>query len=99
MPKVTLIVELETKKPAGIVAHNLEEMMKRAGAQEVMVTIGSAELIMPFGPHKNKPMNEVPSKYLDRIIGEPWIAKWPEVQKYIMDNLESIHADVVTEAG
>jgi hypothetical protein len=49
---------------------------------------------MPFGKYKGIPMGEVPSDYLDWLIGQDWIYQWPDVEAYINDNLDSIQEDI-----
>jgi hypothetical protein len=38
---------------------------------------------MPFGAHKGKPMEDVPASYLDWLMGQDWIDKWPQVVGYV----------------
>ncbi len=49
---------------------------------------------MPFGRHKGLSMQEVPADYLDHIIGQPWISKWPDVERYIEDNRKAIDMEL-----
>lgn len=41
---------------------------------------------MPFGKYRGVPMEDVPAKYLDWLIDQPWIGKWNDVVAYIEDN-------------
>jgi len=52
--------------------------------------------LMPFGKYKGERMEKVPATYLSWIIDQPWINKWPDVEKYILDNMKVIdkQADV-----
>lgn len=54
------------------------------------------ESLMPFGPaHKGTPMKEVPSHYLDWLLGQPWWQKsWPAVHDYITRNKKAIDQDL-----
>ena len=52
---------------------------------------------MPFGKYKGTKMKDVPSDYLDWLIGQPWIAKWPRVKAYIEANKKSIEEDIPDE--
>lgn len=49
---------------------------------------------MPFGAHKGKPMGQVPAQYLDWLIDQPWIKKWPEVERYILQNKKVIDQEL-----
>ena len=42
-------------------------------------------------------MKDVPSNYLDWIIGQTWISKWPRVKAYIEANKKSIEEDISDE--
>lgn len=95
MPIVKLLVQMDSEKPPGLVAARLQETLESKGAKDVSVTLCGTELVtMPFGKHRGKPMEDVPSKYLDWIIGEDWIEKWPDVKEYIMTNIDRIHKDL-----
>ena len=48
----------------------------------------SEETKMPFGKHKGLPISEVPVKYLDWLIGEPWFEKFEDLKKEIEEYLE-----------
>jgi len=52
---------------------------------------------MPFGKYKGTKMKDVPSDYLDWLIGQPWISKWPRVKLYIEANKKSIEEDIPDE--
>lgn len=52
----------------------------------------------PFGAHKGKPMQEVPATYLDWLIDQPWIGRWPAVVEYITRNQVVINKEL-KEAG
>jgi uncharacterized protein (DUF3820 family) len=49
---------------------------------------------MPFGTHRGLLMKDVPAKYLDWAIGQPWIDDFPSVKAYILANLERIHKEI-----
>ncbi len=49
---------------------------------------------MPFGTHKGCPMSQVPAKYLDWLIGQPWIKNWPEVEQYTLANKQAIDLEL-----
>lgn len=49
---------------------------------------------MPFGEHRGKPMQAVPSEYLDYIAGQAWISKWPAVEDYIRRSRKAIDQDL-----
>lgn len=48
----------------------------------------------PYGVHKDKPMEKVPASYLDWVIDQPWINKWPEVVEYIERNRKAIDKEL-----
>ena len=50
--------------------------------------------LMPFGAHKGTAMQDVPSRYLDWLIGQHWISEWPRVKAYIEVNLDDIQKDI-----
>lgn len=54
---------------------------------------------MPFGTHKDTPLGQVPAGYLDWLIGQPGIRKYPDLERYIEDNLEAIHAEIEDDDG
>jgi len=35
----------------------------------------------PFGVHKGQPMEKVPARYLDWLIDQPWISRWPAIKE------------------
>ncbi len=50
---------------------------------------------MPFGEHKNKPMQDVPAKYLAWIWEQPWLEKkYIKVYNYIFNNKEAIELEL-----
>ena len=49
---------------------------------------------MPFGKFKGILMEKVPAWYLDRIIDQDWIHKWPEVRNYIESNRDVINNEL-----
>lgn len=56
------------------------------------------ETRMTFGVHKNQKMKNVPAQYLDWLMGQAWVEKsWPGLWQYLMDNKESIHAEIDDE--
>lgn len=48
----------------------------------------------PFGKHKGKRMQDVPSSYLDWLAGQPWIKDWPAVESYIQRSRKAIDQDL-----
>ena len=50
--------------------------------------------LMPFGKHKGVAMRDVPAEYLDWLIGQDWINKWPRVEAYIMQNKKAIDLEL-----
>lgn len=52
---------------------------------------------IPFGTHRGTPMKDVPAKYLDWVIGQKWISDFPQVQQYILNNLDRIHSEIPDE--
>ena len=40
----------------------------------------------PFGKYKGTPMEKVPARYLDWLIDQPWISRWPAIEEYIERN-------------
>ena len=55
--------------------------------------------LMPTGAHQDKPMKNVPAKYLDWLIGQSWLRTsrnpdWIRVREYIEANLDAIQADI-----
>lgn len=51
--------------------------------------------IMPFGTeHRGKHMDDVPGKYLDWAVGEPWIKKYPSVVAYVKANRSRIDSEL-----
>lgn len=61
-----------------------EEELKRARA-------GAPPLedddLMPFGKHKDKPMDEVPDSYLEWFLEQDWCDRWPSVKSYAEEAL------------
>jgi len=49
---------------------------------------------MPFGKYKGLDMDVVPSDYLDWLRGQPWLDKFPLVEKYLEDNSASINSEL-----
>ena len=46
-------------------------------------------VIMPFGKHKDKPIKDLPTHYLDWIIGEDWFCdKFKDLKDYIIEVLK-----------
>ena len=57
------------------------------------------EMPFPFGKHGPKgtepcSMKQVPSAYLDWLLGQEWIGEWPAVVAYIEKNKSSIDQDL-----
>lgn len=50
--------------------------------------------IMPFGKHKGKSLINVPADYLLWFIDQDWSDAWPELVKYIKDNMPAILSEV-----
>jgi len=48
----------------------------------------------PFGKHRGVRMIDVPASYLDWAGGQDWIGKWPDVEKYIIDNRAVINKEL-----
>ena len=48
----------------------------------------------PFGKYKEVRMINVPASYLDWAGGQDWIGKWPDVEKYIVDNRAVINKEL-----
>jgi hypothetical protein len=53
---------------------------------------------MPFGKHKDVPMDDVPASYLAWCRDQEWIGKWPEVEAYIKAHKASIKKGCEDEA-
>ena len=49
---------------------------------------------MPFGCHKDKPMEKVPAGYLDWFVGQPWADKYPSVVDYVNRNRNIIDKEL-----
>jgi len=49
---------------------------------------------MPFGPFKDRRMDEVPASYLDRLRDANWLTKWPAVEEYIERNARAIDKEL-----
>ena len=46
-------------------------------------------VIMPFGKHKDKPIKDLPTHYLDWIIGEDWFCqKFEDLKTLIIEELK-----------
>lgn len=41
---------------------------------------------MPWGQHKGKAMEDVPSDYLLWLLRQPWIRDWPDIHAYLVAN-------------
>jgi hypothetical protein len=52
-------------------------------------------MLMPFGKWKGRDMDNVPAEYLDWLVGQEWIIKFPDVVQYIKDHKESIHQELL----
>lgn len=52
---------------------------------------------MPFGKYKGRRMQDVPSGYLDWLLGQDWIDEWPAVKAYIDENYESIQREIAED--
>ncbi len=48
----------------------------------------------PFGAHKGKKMKDVPSEYLDWMVGQSWASQWKAVVNYVERNRKSIDQDL-----
>ena len=53
---------------------------------------------MPFGCHKGIPMEHVPASYLDWLMGQDWIDKWPQVVGYVTANRKVIDKELEAQA-
>jgi hypothetical protein len=51
----------------------------------------------PFGVHKGQPMEQVPAMYLDWLIDQPWISRWPAIEEYIERNRKVIDKELKDE--
>ena len=49
---------------------------------------------MPFGKYEGRRMENVPAEYLDWIIDQPWISKWPGLKAYIESSRDAITAEL-----
>lgn len=50
---------------------------------------------MPFGNFKGTPMKDVPSPYLDWLLGQPnFEENWPAIHAYILRNKNAINQDL-----
>jgi hypothetical protein len=49
---------------------------------------------MPFGPHKDLRMDEVPATYLDYLRDANWLHRWPGVEEYIERNAKAIDQEM-----
>jgi uncharacterized protein (DUF3820 family) len=43
---------------------------------------------IPFGQHKGKPLDEVPVRYLDWLIGQDWMDGKPTLKRAIEEHLK-----------
>jgi hypothetical protein len=48
--------------------------------------ISGSEPLMPFGQHKNNPLDKVPQKYLKWCAQQEWISDWPILYQYLKEN-------------
>lgn len=48
----------------------------------------------PFGTHKGKPMEKVPASYLDWVIDQSWINKYPDIIEYVERNRKAIDMEL-----
>ena len=51
--------------------------------------------LMPFGKYKGRDMDNIPADYLDWLIGQDWIGKFPDVVQYITEHKKSIHDELL----
>jgi len=51
----------------------------------------------PFGLHKGKPFDEVPNEYYAFILGQDWIGKWPEVQRYAEQVVKEMNVNAASK--
>ena len=49
---------------------------------------------MPFGKYEHKPIGTVPAEYLDWLMDQNWIARFPEVVHYIAANRQHIDKEL-----
>lgn len=49
---------------------------------------------MPFGPFRDKPIGEVPARYLDRLRDANWLSNYPAVADYIQRNANAIDEEL-----
>jgi len=48
---------------------------------------------MPFGKHKGMKMVNVPARYLLWLHEQDWIEDWPDLNAYIIDNLDVLQME------
>jgi uncharacterized protein (DUF3820 family) len=49
--------------------------------------MSTGEFIMPFGAHKGKPLSEIPTEYLDHVLGFDNL--WPSTRDAILAHLRT----------
>lgn len=49
---------------------------------------------MPFGAHKGKQMQDVPAGYIDWLVGQTWIDKFPQIVEYVETNRSAIDKEL-----
>lgn len=48
----------------------------------------------PFGKYRGVAMEKVPADYLDWVVGQTWIDKWPAVVEYVERNRKLIDEEL-----
>ena len=52
---------------------------------------------IPFGKHQGTKLDQLPASYLDWLVGQDWIEKFPVVTQYVKDNREHIDRELEEE--
>ena len=59
--------------------------------------MGESIYKLTFGKHQGKELDQVPADYLDWLMGQDWIGKFPEIVKYVTNHKAAIHAELKRE--
>lgn len=54
-----------------------------------------ADVVMPFGVHKDKKISKLPMDYLLYLRKQEWIVKWPVVNNWLAQNKERLDKEEV----
>ena len=60
-------------------------------------TMISDSYIMPFGKHKGETIGSVPAGYLDWLMGQSWVIRYPKIRQYVLGNREHIDRELEQE--